>query len=337
MELTTLGLSDLVKLGQVIFEEAYQSVPQSMIGSGLVKQTAIPANSGNTREFSEIDSNEYLGFKGEGDQAGRGKVVQGYSKVMTMYRIGENIGITYEMRTQNKYPEIVARLTNAGRKGANRIDLDLTHRLTFGTATSYTDMDGRSVSLVTGESTSQQLFDTDHPLSGSSTTYRNRLANNPAVSKGAIEGMERLITENTFNNFGEKVTAPFDIIFTTDDPNTVNTVKEYLKSTSAPDAAHAGVINVYAGAYKHVILPRLATTAVGAPDSTKRGYWGIASSRMSSFHLGVWEQPHLVAGTVGGNAEDIQTDDIEFRSRAGLGICIVSSAFIKFSSGNGVA
>jgi len=308
-----------------------------MIGSGLVKVTNIPANSGNTREFSEIDSNEYLARKGEGDQAGRGKVQQGYSKVITMARFGENIGITYEMRTQNKYPEIVARLKNAGRKGANRMDLDLTHRLTFGTATSYTDVDGVTVSLVTGESTSQQLFDTDHPLSGSSTTYRNRLANNPAVSKGAIEGMERLITENTFNNLGEKVTAPFDIIFTSDDPNAVNTVREYLKSTSAPDAAHAGVINVYAGKYRHVILPRLATTAAGAPDSTKRGYWGIASSLMSSFHLGVWEQPHLVAGGVGSNAEDIQTDDLELRSRASYGMGIVSSAWIKFSDGLGTA
>ena len=132
----------------------------------------------------------------------------------------------------------------------------------------------------------------------------------------------------------EKVTADFDIIFTTDDPNTVNTVKEYLRSTSAPDAAHAGVINVYAGKYRHVILPRLATTAVGAPDSTKRGYWGIASSKMSSLHYGVWEAPHMIAPANGSNAEDIQTDDWEFRSRGGIGICVVSSAWIKFSSGD---
>lgn len=337
MELNSISLGDFVKLATVIWSDAYESVPQTMRTSGLVKEMAIPANTGNTREFSEIDSNEYLSYKGEGDQAPRGKVQQGYSKTMTMYRVAENIGITYEMRTQNKAPEVVARLENSGRKGANRMDLDLTHRLTFGTATSYTDMDGRTVSIVTGESSTQQLFDTDHPLAGSSTTYRNRLANNPALSKGAIEGMERLITENTYNNLGEKVTANFDILFTTDDPNAVNTAREYLRSTAAPDATHAGVINVYAGKYKHVVLPRLATTAVGAPDSTKRGYWGIASSSMSSLHLGVWEAPHLIAPTPGSNAEDVQTDDWEFRSRAGYGIAIVSSAWIKFSSGDGTA
>jgi len=337
MELNSISLNDFVKLATVIWEDAYESVPQTMRNSGIVKSMAIPANTGSTREFSQIDSNEYLAWKGEGDQAARGKVQQGYSKTMTMYRVGENIGITYEMRTQNKAPEVVARLENAGRKGANRIDLDLTHRLTFGTATSYTDMDGRTISTVTGESTTQQLFDTDHPLAGSSTTYRNRLANNPALSKGAIEGMERLITENTYNQFGEKVTATFDVIFTSDDPNTVNTAREYLRSTASPDATHAGVVNVYAGKYRHVILPRLATTAVGAPDSTKRGYWGLVSSSMSTFHLGVWEEPHLIAPTPGSNAEDVQTDDWEFRSRAGYGIAIVDSPWIKFSSGDGTA
>lgn len=86
MELTTINLGDLVKLGQVIFAEAYDSVKQSMIDSGMVKKMSIPAHSGNTREFSEIDSNEYLAFKGEGDQAGRGKVVQGLTNLTALIK-----------------------------------------------------------------------------------------------------------------------------------------------------------------------------------------------------------------------------------------------------------
>jgi len=225
---------------------------------------------------------------------------------MTKYRVAENIGITYEMRAENKYPEVVNALTGAGRKGANTIDLDLSHRLTFGTATSYTDRDGRTISTTVGDS--YQLFYTAHTLRGSSTTFRNRLANNPQLSKGALEGMERLVTENTYNQIGEKKTATFDILWTTDDPNLVNTAREYLRSTANPDAAHAGVVNVYQGKYKHVILPRVATTAAGAPDSTKRTYWGIVSSQMSSFYLGIWEQPHLIPPTPNSNAEDVQTD-----------------------------
>lgn len=335
MELNTVGLGDFVKMADVIWLKGFESVEPAMINSGLVKVLNISENTGNSREFSEIDTNEYLTYKGEGDQASRGRVQQGYSKTMTKYRVAENIGISYEMRTENKYPEVVNALMGAGRKGANTIDLDLSHRITFGIAGSYTDRDGRTIVTTTGDG--HYLFDTDHSLAGSSTTFRNRLANNPLLSKGALEAMERLVTENTYNQLGEKMTATFDILFTTDDPNSVNTAREYLRSVANPDATHAGVVNVYHGKYKHVVLPRVATTAAGAPDSSKRAYWGIASSQLSSFYLGVWEQPHLIPPTANSNAEDVQTDDWEFRNRAGYGITVVGSAWIKFSDGTGAA
>ena len=227
---------------------------------------------------------------------------------MTAYRVAENVGISYEMRTQNKYPEVVARLTGAGTKGQNRIDLDLTHRFTFGTATAYTDRDGRSIDVTTGGGTAQELFDTDHPLKGTTTTYRNRLAGNPRLSKGALEGMERLVVEQTYNQMGEKKVMPFDILWTTDDPNTVNTAREYLRSTADPNATHAGVINVYSGKYKHVILPRLATDKDGAPDTDKRYYWGIASSKHSNLYCGIWEAPHMIPPAAKENSEDSQND-----------------------------
>lgn len=336
MELNRISQSDLVKLATVIWNKSYESVAQSMLNSGLVKKVNIPQNTGNTREFSSADMNEYLTYKGESDQAARGQVQQGYSKTMTSYRVAENIGISYEMRTQNKYPEVVSRLTGSARQGANTMDLDLSHRITFGTATSYTDRDGRTIDVTTGASSTQQLFDTNHPLKGSTTTYRNRLANNPKISKGALEGMERLVTENTYNNLGEKMTATFDILFTTDDPNAVNTAREYLKSTADIGSANSSVVNVYQGKYRHVILPRVNTTAAGAP-TTKRDYWGIASSTMSSFYCGIWEAPHLIPPTANANSEDVQTDDWEFRVRAGYGIAIVDGAWIKFSSGDGTA
>lgn len=335
MELTTIEFGDFVKLATVIWVKGYEAIPQVIQTSGLVKRMDISENTGNVREFSEIETNSFLTFKGEGDQAARGKIQQGYSKTMTKYRVAENIGITYEMRKENKYPEVVTALTTAGEKGPQTMELDLTHRLTFGTATSYVDRDGRTVSTTVGDGF--QLFYTAHTLKGSAVTYRNRLANNPALSKGAIEGMERLITENTYNNLGEKKTQSFDILYTGDDPNTVNTAREYLRSQSDPTAAHAGVINVYAGVYRHVKLPYLATTNTSAPDTTKRGYWGIASSSLSSFYLGVWESPHMIAPTAGSNAEDVQTDDWDFRVRAGYGIVIVGASWIKMSSGDGVA
>lgn len=295
----------------------------------------ISQNTGSTREFSEIDDNEYLSYKGEGAQAKRGKVQQGYSKTMTKYRVAENIGITYEMRTENKYPEVLRRITGAAKKGPNSIDLDLSHRLTFGTSSSYTDRDGRSIDVTTGDG--QVLFHTAHLLKGTSSTYRNRLAGNPQLSRGALEAIELQAVENTLNQFGEKMTVKFDILWTTDDPATKNTAMEYLRSVAAPDASHSGVTNTYMMEYKLVSLPRVATTAVGAPDTTKRRYWGIASTELSSGYLGVWEEPHMIPPSTGSNAEDVQTDDWDFRLRAGYGIVVVSGNWIHFSSGDDVA
>lgn len=337
MELNRISFGDFVKLAKVIWIKGAESVKNHMIDSGMVRVTDIPEHTGNTREFSEIDTNEYLTYKGEGDQAARGKIQQGYTATMTHYRVAENIGITYEMRTQNKYPEVINALLNGGRKGWNTIDLDLSHRLTFGASTSYTDRDGRTIDVTTGAGSSQQLFDTDHPLNGSSTTWRNRLANNPRLSKGAIEGMERLVVEQTYSQLGEKKSIPFDILWITDDPNHYNTAKEYLKSTGAPEAAHAGVTNVYAGKYKLAVLPRVATTAAGAVDTTKRYYWGLASSKLTSLYLGMWERPHMISPKAGSNAEDVMTDDWEFRNRAGYGVVTVGGNWVKFSSGDATA
>lgn len=335
MELNTIALADFVKLATVIFLKAADSVNQAARNSGLFRVETVPQNSGNTREYTEIDLEEYASVKGQSDQASRARIQQGYSKVATLFRIAKDIGISYEMRTQNKYTEVIARLTNLGTLAANKMDLDLSHRITFGTATTYTDADGRTVDISVGDTLA--LFSTVHTVRGSSTTYRNRLANNPLVSRGALEGMEKLIVEETINQFGEKKAVTFDIIYTTDDPVTINTVRELLRSTAAVSAPNAGVENVYKGKYKHVVLPRVATTATGAVDSTKSKYWGLASSMMSSAYLGVHEEPRIKTPTAGSNAEEFSTDDWNFGVRAGYFITVVSGQWIKFSSGDGTA
>jgi len=254
---------------------------------------------------------------------------------MTIKRVAMDIGITYEMRTQNKYPEVVARLTGNAAQAARRMDLDLSHRLTFATATTYTDMDSNTIDIATGDTLC--LASTGHYLKGTTATYRNILANNPKLSKGALEGMERLVAEETLNQFGEKMVMEFDILWTTDDPNTVNTAKEYLQSTADLTGMNSNVINVYKSKYRHVILPRVATTAAGAVDSTKRYYWGLASSANSSLYLGVAEEPRLKSPSEGNNGDEFSTDDWQFGVRCGYGICTVSGVWLKLSKGDGSA
>jgi hypothetical protein len=319
-----------------MWNKGKDSVPQVMRGSGLVKEIPIPMLTGNTREFTEIDLEEYASRKNESAQANRAKVQQGYSKVGTLYRIAKDIGISYEMRSQGKYFEIKQKLTNLGKLAPNRIDLDLAHRIGFGTATSYVDQDGVTVDTTIGDTLA--LFSTAHTLNGSSTTFRNRLANNPQLSRGALESMEKMRVENCYNQFGQKMYITDDILWTTDDPNTVNTARELLRSTSNPTQNNNGVVNVYQNKYRLVLLPRVATDKDGAPDSTKAKYWGLASSEYSTLYLGMHEEPHLKKPPVeGSNAEEFSTDDWNFGTRAGYMVVTVSGAWIGFSSGDATA
>jgi hypothetical protein len=335
MELNTISLSDFTKLATVIFEKERASLPLEARNSGLFVIDQIPQGTGNVRDYTEIDIEEYASAKGQGDQAARAKIQQGYTKTMKSGRIAKDIGITYEMRTQNKYPEVVRRLTNLAQLAVNRMELDLQHRLTFASATTYTNKDGDTVDTAVGDTLA--LASTVHTLKGSSTTYRNILANNPQLSKGALEGMEKLVIEETYNHLGEKVVVPFDILWTTDDPNTVNTAMEYLKSVAAPDFSNSGVKNVYQGKYRHVIFSRLATDKNGAVDTTKRKYWGLVSSMKTTAHLGIWEEPHLKTPAEGNNGEEFSTDDWNYGVRAGYGIAIVEASWIKMSYGDGTA
>ncbi len=335
MELNSISLSVFTRLAGVIFAKALDMVDKNIRGSGLFVEEAMPENSGETRDYTEIDLELYADNKPQGNQAGRARVQLGFDKLVTVKRIAKDIGITYEMRRFNKYPDVVRRLTNLAMMPDNRLELDLSHRIGFGASTSMVDKNGATVDLTVGDGLA--LFSTAHLLAGTPTTYRNRLAGNPQLSKGALEGIERLVMEETLNNFGEKVSVSFDILWTTDDPNTVNTALEYLRSVAAPDFPNSGVENVYKAKYKHVKLPLIPTTATGAVDNSKRRFWGIASTMISDAHLGVWESPHLKAPSDLNAGEEFSTDDWNFGVRAGYGIGIVTGRWIKFSSGDATA
>lgn len=333
MELNINVLSDFVTNAEILWANGLMSVPQVARTSGLFKETAIPQMTGNTRTFSEIDLEEYASKKMESEQSARASVQQGYSKTGTLYRVSKDIGISYEMRTQGKYLEIKSKLTNLGKLAPNRLDLDLTHRFTFGTATTYTDKDGDLIDISVGDTLA--LFSTAHTLRGSATTFRNRLANNPQFSAGSLEAMETMRKQNTYNQFGEKMVIRDDVIWHADDPTTNRAVAETLRSSSPVTAVNAGVVNTYSGKYRDVVLPRLDTTAAGANDSTKSKYWGVASTEMSTAYLGMHEEAHLKSPAPGNNADEFSTDDWSFGTRAGWMIVIVSASWIGFSSGDG--
>ncbi len=335
MDLSTVNLTDFVRNAEILWLKGAESFTAVARRSGLVREVAIPNNTGNTREFSEIDLELYAKVKNERDEAKFAKVQQGYSKVGTLYRVAFAEAITYEMRSQGKYLDVQQRLLNLLPTASRRMELDIQHRITFANSTSYTDMDGRTVDTTVGDGLA--LASTAHTVRGSAVTFRNRVANNPAFSKAALETMEKMRVENSINQFGQKVPVADNILFTTDDPNTVNTVKEVLRSTSSTaDNTNAGVVNVNSNKYTHVIMPLIATDKDGNVDSSKAKYWGLADSMRSAFYLGVHEEPHVIPPTVGDGQSSL-TDDWLFNVRAGYMLVIPAASWFGLSLGDASA
>lgn len=334
-DLTTTSLSDFVRNAEIIWKKGAEGFNPTMRNSGIVKSVAIPAQTGNTREFSSVDLELYASKKGERDEAKYAKTQQGYSKVGRLTRFGKAQVVSHEWMKHGKYSDIKATLTNLLPMGMRRIDLDLQHRFGFATSTSMTNQDGETVDLTVGDTLA--LASTAHTVRGSSSTYRNILANNPQFSRGALEAIEKMRVENSINQLGQKVPVTDDILWSTDDPNTINTMREILKATaSVSSGLNSGVPNVYSGKYKHVALPLVATDANGNVDSTKAKYWGVCSSMDSSFYLGVSEEPYVIPPSVG-DGTNVLTDDLLFNVRAEYMIVIPDAKFFAISLGNGQA
>lgn len=291
------------------------ALSQSMVETGVARKlfinSPIVANSGDKRRFDEVDVEDYARLKPEGVAAIKANTNVGYNKTLTVRRFAREIEITHEMRQYNKYPEVEGQLISLRHFCPNRLELDLTHRFTFSTSTSYTDMDGETVDTTTGDGF--QLAYSAHTLSASSTTYRNRISGDPLFSQGGLEAGEELMATNIYSNFGERRVKNFNMLVTGDDPNTLNTVKQVLQSTADIDAAHAGVKNVYAAKYTHIVLKRLATTAIGAHDSTKKKWWFLVAAGQGIMgwqaYLGMAEAPNLKSPAAGNNGEDVHTDN----------------------------
>lgn len=316
-EMTDLIRKEWVVTQNMIKPMALQLYTLDPIGKGK----------GNTKRYDEIDTETYAKLKRQGEAVQKASIGVGYNVTMTKKRIGLEIDITQEMRDENRYPEVGALITNLTHFCPQRMELDGTHRLTFGTATSYTDLDGETVDLTGGDDLA--VFSASHTLKFSSTTWSNIVSGNPVFSQGALEAAELLTTTDILNNFGDKRVLKFNTIICGTDPNTKNTIKQFLNSTSDVDQNNSGVVNIYQNEYSMLVLAQLATTATGANDSTKRRYWFLAALNQGvnglQAYCGKWEAPHMVASPASGNnMEDPHKDIWSWGTRAGYGYVFVS-------------
>jgi len=286
------------------------------------KRESIPAGTGEYRRFDEMDTEDFARTMDEGEDASKVTVAHGYSKTMKMKRVASEIDITFKMRLTGKNKEIENKITSLNHYCPERKELDLTHRFSFATSTSYTDMDGKTIDNTGGDSL--QLAYSAHTLKHSSSTWRNRLANDPAFSTGALELAEELATTNILNNLGETREFDFNTIFSGKHPQTVRSIRKALESTGDVDEVNPSILNTYTG-YRQVVLSKLATDANGAYDSTKRRWWGIVATGQLQAYLGVWEENNLKKPTSMNNGEDIHNDNWTYGSRMSYDSIFVSA------------
>ena len=207
---------------------------------------------------------------------------------------------------------------------AMRLELDLTHLFTFGLqGSSYTNMDGETVATTTADGV--QIFDDNHTITGSSTKVDNYNGTN-AFSRTSLEAAERLFN-NMVNMNDVKVVPQPDTIITSDEPSIVNVVREFLRSTGAPDTAERAT-NVYRAKYNHIILPFLATDINGGPTTTGRYYWMLADLKNKDAVLEFSEMPNFKMARPDQNGEDFLTDDWHAKSAASYAYGILDYKWI---------
>jgi len=332
--ISSYSFSQLTDLIERSFDDGLERLPQTMRKSGFVVETAIPHNTGDTKRFAErIHTSQYAPTRDEGDSSEQAKVQYGYEKDGQVHTISLAVSITKRMRVAGKDQAMLDKVTSLSEVCPNTIDLDLAHRLTFASSTSYTDINGDTINITIGDG--KALIDSAHTLTWSGTTYSNAITANPTFSKAALETAEKSFIEGSFDNLWKKMVVTPDTIVTTDDPNTVNQVRELLKATADLDSDNSGTFNVYANKYKHVVVPRIATTATGAVDGSKAKYRALVSSRASDLHLGMLEAPYLKTPKSGNNGEDMLTENWNYVAAATYMIATVSWRWIRFSDGSG--
>jgi len=334
--LNTISFEDATDLINRSFDAGkLNPINNAMKESGIVMVNTIPAGTWKTRRHKEKPIGElYANYKVEWGASTKTRVQQGYYKDTTSRTFSKAIDITLEMRKLDK-TGVYDAINFIGNTLPSREDLNLSMFISFGTATSYTDQDGQTVDVSAWDGLAP--FSTAHTLTGSTTTYRSRVANNPAFSEGALELAEDLLRTETYTNLWEQVGCAADTIATTDYPTLVNSVRRVIQSSAQISAPNEGVVNVYQGRYTHKILPKIDMTANAAKDSTKKNYWMLADSKITSFFHDVYMAPELYAPTMDNGGQDIETLNWTWNTVAMHDSCIVSSRGTAFSSWDGTA
>lgn len=263
----------------------------ALIQIGLVQwhngaQMALPKTVAVRSLFYEKKAEEYMEEHAGFNESGFSHVTgDGQDYELVTDTEGDHITLTQVKRTVrrkitedliefNKYPKIYSLLRKTGTKLWRGYALDLAHRFTFAFDTSYTDRDGRTVS-VTGGDAAALCADT-HTLNNGDT-FDNKIV--ARLSESALEDAEDLGAAMVDHN-GEQVNPEFTTLVTANHAATKHMAKK-LTGQQKQVGSDLNDMNTYFGELRLVVVPYLDSTASGAKNTAKSRYWFLIDESLS--------------------------------------------------------
>lgn len=148
----TFAFPQLTDLIERQFNKNLEEMEWQLRKAPFVREDAMPYNTGvYTRYAEEIDLNQYASFRAEGDESAQAVVQYGYEKDLEVQPFSLALSVTHLMLKTNKGGQLEKKVQELTKAVPNRMELDLAHRFTFFSSTSYVDKDGRTVTITVGD------------------------------------------------------------------------------------------------------------------------------------------------------------------------------------------
>jgi len=215
----------------------------------------------------------------DGGNAKQGVTKQGFRVTLNKLGIALELDVSEEMRMyDDSYGEIM-KMTRDITKGLNRrVELDLASFLYHAWSSSYTNVDGETITTV-GPDGNPLMFAT-HSCNGSTNTYSNQIGaigtTHDPISSSVLETLVE--SGNNFLDEGDGRSTPteFDTIITGRHKPTQMEVSRILNSVLTPGASTTSVNNSnnqLQSMYQHLVVPYLDMN----PQTEQRNATGATS------------------------------------------------------------
>ena len=275
----TTGLwSDLTLLAPIVWVEGARIAVEEL-QPVMDLYDVDPLNEFN-RDYSSIAESGFGNVVTEGADYQAGFNNQGDNLSLTVVKRGAMFTITEDLVDGNKYREIRIGMQDLGGRLFRSRARDATHvGFTFAFSSSYVDADGRTVTSTAIAKGSEATFADTHTM-GDASTFDNNLADTP-IAEASLRNLEDLTVDFADENGnlvswglgGKVLVTGMDVGMQHAGLRLTNQAWQYQNSNR--DINPFADQRAHGGAFTHLPLFFLSTTAAGGRDTTKEKYYFI--------------------------------------------------------------